>query len=558
MSNIWNSEEKKKIISTIKKSLTLSKDETGITWSLLQTRCSAASILLDFGSDEGVSACVEQIQASESFEKTTKSLTSKLNPLSSSISGKYDIFKDYDPSSTEIELLESIQLQSGNHRILNSILVHLSRHPDIKIRRAAILSLANSPFLGNYNTSLMVDSLKDPDAAIRSFAAYYISQNSSTLLSQNNKNSQILKSVIDGLSDSDKRVRKFSVMALWNVELPEVQSLILNLLKDPESSVRAEAAMALRYNKNARSTHDLIVTARDSNPNVRRAAITSLNVVGKIDGTSQLINSDSNELITSENIHALQDSDYGVRQLALIYVVSPTINDRRIVPALISSLKSINVSKDLPVEDWTERRIGDLNNPILNTAYGAFIVTSKSNISLNRQSLRQDALSILETLFDSGLLHDTDKKAAIPALMAIYKNWDQPDHMPQRAGVVRFIRKLNESEKIDRTAQQRTQQLFYLETGILGAIGVTAIGLLLSSIRLRNPFSLFFSTYLLFPEEVVAELIALKQRRQSENVKLWKIRLELAYEILILIWAFQIQIRIDDLKLPPGGNRSAK
>jgi hypothetical protein len=85
-----------------------------------------------------------------------------------------------------------------------------------------------------------------------------------------------------------------------------------------------------------------------------------------------------------------------------------------------------------------------------------------------------------------------------------------------------------------------------------------AIGLLLSSLRLRNPFSLFFSTHLLFPEEVVAELIALKQRRQSEKVRKWKIRLELAYEIITLIWAFQIKIRIDDLKLPPGGNRSAK
>jgi hypothetical protein len=142
--------------------------------------------------------------------------------------------------------------------------------------------------------------------------------------------------------------------------------------------------------------------------------------------------------------------------------------------------------------------------------------------------------------------------------MSMYKNWSDTSNLPQRATIVKIIRKLNESEKVDRTAQQRTQQLFYLETGVLGAIGVTAIGLLLSSLRLRNPFSLFFSTYLLFPEEVVAELIALKQRRQSEKVRKWQIRLELAYEIITLIWAFQIQIRIDDRKLPPGGNRSAK
>ena len=231
----------------------------------------------------------------------------------------------------------------------------------------------------------------------------------------------------------------------------------------------------------------------------------------------------------------------------------------RTAPAFISILKSLNHSKDFPLEDWIGEEFGRLDNPNLNNIPTPLLQAVRSTFSKYPQlTPRSSALKALEILFDRNSMSGADRQAAIPVLMALYKNYNKPSDVIQRANVVRLIRKLNESEKVDRTAQQHTQQLFYLETGVLGAIGVTAIGLLLSSIRLRNPFSLFFSTYLLFPEEVVAELIALKQRRQSEKVAKWQIRLELAYEIITLVWAFQIQIRIDDRKLPPGGNRSAK
>lgn len=176
---------------------------------------------------------------------------------------------------------------------------------------------------------------------------------------------------------------------------------------------------------------------------------------------------------------------------------------------------------------------------------------------------RKRLLDILQNLANRGLLTPTDRKKLLPVLMLAYRNIEIKPYQVgngrlEHIEILRLIRKLNESEKVDRTAQLRTQQLFYLETGVLGTIGLTSLILLLLNLRLRNPFSLFWSTYLIFPEEVVAELIALKQRRQSEKVTQWKIRLELAYEIITLIWAFHILIRIDDLKLPPGGNRSAK
>jgi hypothetical protein len=133
-----------------------------------------------------------------------------------------------------------------------------------------------------------------------------------------------------------------------------------------------------------------------------------------------------------------------------------------------------------------------------------------------------------------------------------------PSLQPRRAKIVRLIRKLNENQTIDRPTQKHTQQLFYLETGILGAIALTSLILLITNLRLRNPFPFTWSGYLLFPEEVIAELTTLAHRRQSEKAPQWRIRIEITYEVLLLIWAFYINIQIENIKRPPGGKRSAK
>ncbi len=273
----------------------------------------------------------------------------------------------------------------------------------------------------------------------------------------------------------------------------------------------------------------------------------------------------------------LSDPDFRYMTIALLnqHTHGTSINDRQTATAIISALNSLNLVKGLAIEDST-RQAGDylVSKLPLDEVSGKGIVMYRGRIFRDQMfkiGLSQDtsqssidqsrfkAVEILQTLADRNALTSEHRKAALPALMATYKKWNADRHSYlDRMKIVRLIKQIHESEKVGSLAQLHSRQFFYLETGILGAIGITAIVLLLSSIRLRNPFSLFFSTYLLFPEEVVAELIALKQRRQSEKVRKWQIRLELAYEIITLIWAFHIQIRIDDLKLPPGGNRSAK
>ena len=68
--------------------------------------------------------------------------------------------------------------------------------------------------------------------------------------------------------------------------------------------------------------------------------------------------------------------------------------------------------------------------------------------------------------------------------------------------------------------------------------------------RETNRFLLQFLTGN-FPEEAVADFYALYQRMIHENKSKWLIYGTLFYKILGLIWAFYIEIKIDNLRSPP-------
>jgi hypothetical protein len=86
---------------------------------------------------------------------------------------------------------------------------------------------------------------------------------------------------------------------------------------------------------------------------------------------------------------------------------------------------------------------------------------------------------------------------------------------------------------------------------LVGSIGLSFIP------RLDNPYPLSYSGHLLLPEETIAELIALKRRLQTQNKPRWKIYCELIFwEILPLFWAQHIQIRLQNLSLPPSKKRN--
>jgi hypothetical protein len=76
------------------------------------------------------------------------------------------------------------------------------------------------------------------------------------------------------------------------------------------------------------------------------------------------------------------------------------------------------------------------------------------------------------------------------------------------------------------------------------------------SLNSRKSYPLSWSVHMLLPEETIAELIALKRRRQKQNLPQWKLLLELTVEVLLLLWAIHIQIRLQNLNLPPSKKRN--
>ena len=83
----------------------------------------------------------------------------------------------------------------------------------------------------------------------------------------------------------------------------------------------------------------------------------------------------------------------------------------------------------------------------------------------------------------------------------------------------------------------------------VGRINLGLLSVLFFSYLLRNSYFLIWSGRFLFPEEIMAELIALKCRRQEHNAPPWKLYLELAIEVLLLLWAVHIQIRLQSIYL---------
>jgi hypothetical protein len=54
----------------------------------------------------------------------------------------------------------------------------------------------------------------------------------------------------------------------------------------------------------------------------------------------------------------------------------------------------------------------------------------------------------------------------------------------------------------------------------------------------------------------MAVLIALKRRRQKQKFPQWKLNLELTTEVLLLLWEVHIQVRFQNLSLPPSKKRN--
>ncbi len=144
------------------------------------------------------------------------------------------------------------------------------------------------------------------------------------------------------------------------------------------------------------------------------------------------------------------------------------------------------------------------------------------------------------------------KKTEVPSLLEHMR-----DHRsPSRFEAFRALKKLSPSGQLAQSSQATASSLLIIEICLfLVTILVGGSGLIFF-IRIRNPYPLSWSGHLLLPEEMMAELIALKRRRQKQNLPQWKLNLELTTEVLSLLWAIHVQVRLQNLQLPPSKKRN--
>jgi hypothetical protein len=129
---------------------------------------------------------------------------------------------------------------------------------------------------------------------------------------------------------------------------------------------------------------------------------------------------------------------------------------------------------------------------------------------------------------------------------------------PMRFEAFRALKKLSPSGKFTQSSQTTSSLLLILGVCLFfGGIIVGVIGLIFF-LRIRSPYPLSWSGHLLLPEEMMAELIALKRRRQKQKLSQWKLNLELTTEVLLLLKAIHIEIRFQNIRLKPGKKRNIK
>jgi hypothetical protein len=367
---------------------------------------------------------------------------------------------------------------------------------------------------------LLVVLLKDSNVEIRRAAMFSLSRSSSMTDEQ-------ISSVFSALKDSDAIVREYAV----------------RYHRGRINSDESVAKNGVGYSWPAQAVMVLNQAVQDTDPRVRQAAKSVLSNVSHDSNQSFLLNSlyDRMPQIRANSVNSLcrfgemmlpalvqsnqQESNANVRMAVMnclkSWVKDREVNDQQIAPALILSLNRIPL---LEPKKYA--------NPILET---------------------------LEILVDRGQLNldKTQARQAIPTLLKINQDW-RGDWNIDRIKAIRLLKVMYEKVPVNKTKEESTYLFLNLQGGLLAGISVSTLILLLSSLRLRNPFPLIWTGYLIFPEEIVAELMALKQRRQAEKVAPQRIRFELAYEVLLLFWAVHVQIRLDNLHLPPGGNDRAK
>jgi hypothetical protein len=297
---------------------------------------------------------------------------------------------------------------------------------------------------------------------------------------------------------------------------------------------------------------------RDSNAQIRADA--RLILLGVIQDQNQEIMTD-----------ALQDPNYEIRHKAIDSICRLGTKKLPIIMSILQNPNADRVNMHGPALRCLISWVRD--ERVSQVALEMLQVLSLEKVQSPRFKLEGINIQNLEKVYADttieaiAFLHDrnqlqltpTEVRQVILAILKQDQKWlNKVDPFIRRDQRIRLLKAMYDRLPADQAETDRLYLTLNLQRGLLTGFGVAIAILLVSSLRLRNPFPLIWSGYLLFPEEMVAELIALKQRRQAAGVARQRIFLELTYEVLLLLWAVHIQMRIDDLNLPPDDRNRAK
>jgi HEAT repeat protein/energy-coupling factor transporter ATP-binding protein EcfA2 len=154
------------------------------------------------------------------------------------------------------------------------------------------------------------------------------------------KSESVVQLLIDASKNEDRNVRRGITEVLLQIqyEIPPVQQLLINALKDKDEELRVNAAFALSHIKSEAAVQSLIGALKDKSEFVRYAAASSLGQIKSEKAVQPLIDAlkDDSEFVRSEVVSALGD-----------------IKSEKAVQPLINLLKNEDVYEDVN-EDFDE------------------------------------------------------------------------------------------------------------------------------------------------------------------------------------------------------------
>jgi HEAT repeats len=359
--------------------------------------------------------------------------------------------------------------------------------------------------------------------------------------------------------------------------LPEYLLKDLSLLKDKNWRVRVSAAKALGDLGSREAISELTKSLNDSHDDYMKVIVRE--ALDKLHSRN----------IDDRIIDPIQYLNYGSYSNAKTIIISPVLSSRIILKpkkSFLSEIKMVYIDSSVfvslsnllkqiavPIEKDVNLTLDslsydfiypftpvgyELSNSQLKKVISQLIIKLDASEGfeqyqilealivlegLNESQIREGMLKVIRELEMLDVLSDSEKKhLAIDVSVKIY---------------LKFNQKLKKAT-IKSTSIYQSREIRDQQWTLTGYASVTSLFLLLLTLLcLKEMQRIAWKDHLTcyFPEETVGELIALRHELTQAKKPTVLVEAKLLYVIFTLIWAFYIQINIDNLWLPSKDQR---